>query len=169
MKILLQKLLSITQLCNVIYFKYLRFIDNLFTPVYYCRANRTPTGFIRRFHNKCCRHRFGFLPRWLGLQRMVSKHVLRQGGEGEKNHKPLILSILQQEGHWINQPLSYIICHTFTHNTSGFTKQIWFWSNGTLVPEVFFRHKERISSDRQRSGEKKPLVTRDANLTIMLR
>ena len=62
------------------------FIHNIFEMCYcttYCRANRTPTGFIRRFHNKCCRHCFGFLPRWLGIRRMVGKHVLREGGEGE--------------------------------------------------------------------------------------
>ena len=38
----------------------------------------------------------------------------------------------------------------------------------TLVPEVFFRRKE-TSQERERSGERKPLVAGDANLTIMLR
>ena len=37
-----------------------------------------------------------------------------------------------------------------------------------LVPEVFFRHEE-TREERQRSGERKPLVVGDTNLTIMLR
>ena len=38
----------------------------------------------------------------------------------------------------------------------------------TLVPEVFFR-REETRQERERSGERKPLVAGDANLTIMLR
>ena len=38
----------------------------------------------------------------------------------------------------------------------------------TLVPEVFFCRKE-TRQERERSGERKPLVVGDANLTIMLR
>ena len=38
---------------------------------------------------------------------------------------------------------------------------------GTLVPEVFFHHEE-TRQERERSGERKPLVAGDANLTIML-
>ena len=37
----------------------------------------------------------------------------------------------------------------------------------TLVPEVFFRREER--REKERSGERKPLVVGDPNLTIMLR
>ena len=40
--------------------------------------------------------------------------------------------------------------------------------NSTLVPEVFFR-REETRQERERSGERKPLVAGDANLTIMLR
>ena len=38
----------------------------------------------------------------------------------------------------------------------------------TLVPEVYFRDEE-TRQERERSGERKPLVASDANLTIMLR
>ena len=38
----------------------------------------------------------------------------------------------------------------------------------TQVPEVFFR-REETRQERERSGERKPLVAGDANLTIMLR
>ena len=38
---------------------------------------------------------------------------------------------------------------------------------GTLVPEVFFR-REETRQERERSGERKPLVAGDANLTLML-
>ena len=38
----------------------------------------------------------------------------------------------------------------------------------TLVPEVFFRGEE-TRQERERSGERKPPVAGDANLTIILR
>ena len=44
-----------------------------------------------------------------------------------------------------------------------------FHEKTTLVPEVFFRHEENIKRETKKRREKKPLVTRDANLTIMLR
>ena len=45
----------------------------------------------------------------------------------------------------------------------GQVKEVLPWS------QRFSFAAKRTSSDRQRSGERKPLVTRDVNLTIMLR
>ena len=62
-----------------------------------------------------------------------------------------------------------IICHPLAQSRTQSLLVSYCPSPFTLVPEVFFRREENtMSSDRQRSGERKSLVTRDANLTIML-